>query len=104
MARKISSHNAKILKSNQNPEVPKKECNCRKRDECPVDGKCLQNGVVYQATISRRDGKVDTYIGLSEPPFKHRFLKPETQRTQQVYQNTFGNKKIRTLDMTLAGK
>ena len=73
LARKISSHNAKILKSNQNTEGPKKECNCRKSDECPVEGKCLQNGVVYQATISRRDGKVDTYIGLSEPPFKDRF-------------------------------
>ena len=27
-------------------------------DECPVQGKCLQAGVVYQATINRQDGIV----------------------------------------------
>ena len=30
--------------------------------------------------------------------------RPEIQRTQQVYPNTFGNYKIRTLVMKLAGK
>ena len=75
LSRKISGHNAKILKSNNNNnhQVPPKECNCRKKDECPVQGKCLQEGVVYQATVNRQDGKVDTYIGLSAPPFKDRF-------------------------------
>jgi hypothetical protein len=73
LARKISGHNAKILSSTQNNEEPKKECNCRKKDECPVQGKCLQAGVVYQATVTRQDDRVDTYIGLSEPPFKDRF-------------------------------
>ena len=76
LARKISAHNSKIL--NQNPEkeaeiTTKLECNCRKKDECPVGNKCLQSGVVYQATIRRGDRKVDTYIGLSAPPFKDRW-------------------------------
>ena len=73
LARKISGHNSKILNANKTDAMPARECNCRKKDECPVQGKCLQDGVVYQATISRQDGRVDTYIGLSEPPFKDRF-------------------------------
>ena len=38
-----------------------------------MQGKCLQSGVIYQATVTREDDRVDTYIGLSEPPFKDRF-------------------------------
>ena len=51
----------------------KKECNYRKKTECPVENTCLQEGVVYQATIRRGDGKVDTYIGLTATSFKERW-------------------------------
>ena len=40
---------------------------------CPVDGKCLTEGVVYQATLRRGDGVVDTYIGLTATSFKERW-------------------------------
>ena len=73
LSRKISAHNSKILneKTEKVQEIATKpECNCRKKVECPVENKCLQSGVVYQATITRGDKKVDTYIGLSAPPFK----------------------------------
>ena len=73
LARKISGHNSKIMNASKTDDIPERECNCRKKAECPVQGKCLQAGVVYQATINRQDGIVDTYIGLSEPPFKDRF-------------------------------
>ena len=65
LARKISAHNSKILNKNsekENEMATKIECNCRKKDECPVENKCLQDGVVYQATIKRGDNKVYTYI------------------------------------------
>ena len=61
------------MNASKTDDIPERECNCRKKAECPVQGKCLQAGVVYQATINRQDGIVDTYIGLSEPPFKDRF-------------------------------
>ena len=77
LARKISAHNAKILKQNQTgdqeTETPPKECNCRKKEECPVDNKCLQEGVIYQATVTRGDRKTDTYIGLTATSFKDRW-------------------------------
>ena len=51
----------------------KKECNCRNKDNCPVVGKCLNKGVVYQAAVDRADGVVDTYIGMTANTFKERW-------------------------------
>jgi hypothetical protein len=45
------------------------------KNECPVQGKCLQSWVIYQSTVTREDDRADTYIGLSEPPFKDRLSK-----------------------------
>ena len=78
LARKISAHNAKILNKIEEVEqgvevAPKKECNCRKKEECPVENKCLQEGVIYQATIRRADNKTDNYIGLTATSFKDRW-------------------------------
>ena len=47
-------------------------CKCTK-EECPVQGKCTQTAVIYNATVEREDGITDTYIGLSEPQFKKRY-------------------------------
>jgi hypothetical protein len=33
---------------------------------CPVPGKCNQNGVVYQATVESAGGRQDSYIGLAK--------------------------------------
>ena len=72
LSRTISSHNAKILKEGVDADPPR-ECNCRKKAECPVENKCLQKGVVYQATVTREDDQVDTYIGLTATTFKERW-------------------------------
>ena len=54
--------------------LPAKNCNCRNKPACPLDGKCLTTGVIYQATITRQDTvKKETYIGLTEGPFKTRY-------------------------------
>ena len=42
-----------------------KPCNCRKKDECPLDGNCLQAAVIYQAKVTRTDNNThETYVGL----------------------------------------
>ena len=71
LGRKISAHNRKILEAEKG-EGAEEPCVCTKFD-CPVQGKCTQKGVVYNATITREDNIVDTYIGLSEPAFKERW-------------------------------
>jgi hypothetical protein len=51
-----------------------KSCNCRNRDQCPLEQNCLTPSVVYQATVTRDDNKKEeTYIGLTENPFKTRY-------------------------------
>ena len=71
----ISGHNNKILRDNNNTtnnNNNSKTCNCTKR-ECPLDGLCLTESVIYQATVKYKDpdtdtDKLDTYIGLTGGP------------------------------------
>ena len=50
-----------------------KTCNCRQKNNCPLNGNCLQSSVVYQATVTRNDNNTsETYIGLTETDFKTR--------------------------------
>ena len=45
----INSHNKTVLTSAA--ENKNKLCNCREKNSCPLNGKYLQEGVVYQATV-----------------------------------------------------
>ena len=73
----ITSHNKSILVRQTPPSqttTQQRDCNCRKKDECPASGKCLTESVVYQATVTREDThKEETYVGLTENTFKTRF-------------------------------
>ena len=48
-------------------------CNCRKKHECPLDGKCRAEYIVYKcvASVDRYHNKV--YLGTAEGDFKQRF-------------------------------
>ena len=58
-----------MLRKNENSEE-KRLCNCR-IPPCPLQGKCLTDNLVYQATV-KTDNTDNTYIGLSSPTFKLR--------------------------------
>ena len=77
MKQVIDGHNKAILKNAQNPEEnqPQKMCNCRNEKECPLEGECLQNEIVYQATVTTRGvtGTTETYVGLTATDFKTRW-------------------------------
>ena len=48
-------------------------CDCRD-EPCPVEGQCLTENVIYQASVKRLDTQhIETYVGLSGPPFKLRY-------------------------------
>ena len=47
-------------------------CNCRSKDKCPLNGRCLERSVIYQATVET-DNSAETYVGLTENEFKTRF-------------------------------
>ena len=48
--------------------------NCRQKNCCLLDGKCLTKCVVYKATVTETNSKKqETYIGLTENEFKTKF-------------------------------
>ena len=81
----INSHHKNITKdfqdridnnNNNNNNYIKKECNCKSRDNCPMNGLCNLNNVIYQAIIYPKENITDkkkTYIGLSSTKWKERY-------------------------------
>ena len=66
----IDQHNKTII----NPKLDEgKGCNCRKPENCPLNGECLQKSVIYQADVQVVGGKKMSYIGLTERTFKERY-------------------------------
>ena len=67
IAAHINSHNKRIL----NNTTSHKKCNCTS-EVCPVDGECLTEGVVYEATV-KSDTKQWIYFGSTGNAFKQRY-------------------------------
>ena len=66
----ITGKNTRVL-NNQTEDPNLKRCNCTK-EECPLDGKCQERSLVYQATVQGENSNVKTYIGLTGSKFKAR--------------------------------
>ena len=86
LAQIISSHNSKILKSEE--MSAERKCNCTK-DVCPLGGKCLEKNVVYQATVTPTSDptKVEYYVGLCATSFKARYSAHQTSFKHEEYGN-----------------
>ena len=66
----ISGQNKKIT---EKPSPVERECNCRNREQCPLENKCLTKNIVYEAKItSHPDETVKDYRGLCSTTFKDR--------------------------------
>ena len=54
MKQVIDRHNKAILRKAKQPEQDQtiKTCNCRNKNDCPLEGECFQKRIVYQATIT----------------------------------------------------
>ena len=50
----ISSHNKSVLR----PIIQDHDYNCRQKNDCPVQNKCLIPNIVYEATVTNN---VDKY-------------------------------------------
>ena len=78
MSNIIKNHNSKVLANSSEAADTRsdvKTCNCRKSAACPLEGNCLANSVIYQATISCNSKNTQhfRYIGLTEGTFKTRY-------------------------------
>ena len=69
----LTAHNKTILEKRSTDNDNTRMCNCRKKDECPMDRKCLETSIVYQATVTDQNKKIETYVGLTAITFKTTF-------------------------------
>ena len=66
----ISNHNkAQINKSDPTNDS---NCNCRNSSTCPMNGKCNDHNMIYQAEVTTPTS-TETYIGLCDTTFKLRY-------------------------------
>ena len=82
-------------------QTDEKECNCRKKDQCPLDEKCLAQNVVYQATVSTQSSS-ETYVGLATnfkeryrnhtASFRHQSKRNDTELSKHIWALKDNNK------------
>ena len=83
----IMSHNAKVLKipEPQNPRA----CNCNNAENCPLEGNCLIESIVYDATVQSAGNEDErTYYGTVEGPFKGRVNTHRTSFRHRKYEKS----------------
>ena len=73
----IQKHNKKTLNKTkkteeQNSTTNAQSCNCRSKNLCPLNNKCLIKNVIYKATISSTK-ETKNYIGSTGNTFKSRW-------------------------------
>ena len=72
----IARHNHKVLRDFKKLSQPlRPTCNCRSKPNCPFNGQCLTESVVYQANVTVTGAVNDTkyYVGISSGSFKVRY-------------------------------
>ena len=82
----IDGANKKKIKKKTSNNTAKASCNCRVRDECPLQQKCLSSAIVYQATVTEvKRNKKETYVGITETTFKQRYANHKQSFKQEKY-------------------
>ena len=81
----VSSHNAKIYKEKFPIDV-QSDCKCGQNPCILTDG-CDSKNIIYQATLTQDNGKVDTYVGLCSTPFWQRYANHKTSFSNQKHRN-----------------
>ena len=66
----IKSHNKNLIYTPIKNNLP---CNCRKKYECPFDGKCRAENIVHKCVASIHGYPNKVYLGTAEGDFKQRF-------------------------------
>ena len=82
----INNHNMKVLNNTAETE---ESCNCRNKNNCPLDRKCLTPIIIYEAQITSNqlNYKQKIYIGTAETDFKHRFNNHTKSFNLEHYEN-----------------
>ena len=82
----ISKHNFRILAKTKSRTID--TCNCQRKDECPLPGKCQTTNVIYRANITTVDnGETKYYIGMTANPLKERYRNHTKSFKDKKYAN-----------------
>ena len=70
-----SNHNHRLLNNTRDTgRTENNECNCRIKDNCPLQGNCLTKNIVYKAEVIPKDEEeTKEYIGMTATTFKERY-------------------------------
>ena len=82
----ISRHNQCVKKAEEVQTQP--GCNCRNSENCPMDGQCQVDHVVYGATVIDSSANKSTYTGLTRGTFKKRWYKHNSDFNSEKYQHS----------------
>ena len=84
----IKKHNRKILETSKTPPT-ENNCNCRRKNDCPLKNNCLTSSVVYNANVTTEsDTTGKNYIGLTEGTFKRRYTQHNLSFRNRNYSNS----------------
>lgn len=82
----IKQHNNKII--SEKPTKNAKTCNCRTKNTCPLNAKCLATNIIYNAEVTTNISNTShNYIGLTEGTFKNRLNSHNLSFTKEKYKN-----------------
>ena len=86
MRNTISKHNFRFLAKTKSRTID--TCNCRRKDERPLPGKCQTKNLIYRANITTADnGETKHYIGMTANPFKERYRNHTKSFKDKKYAN-----------------
>ena len=64
------------------------KCNCRKKEECPLNGDGRKTSIIYKCDVTTPDFPKKVYIGLTEKDFKTRWNGHKQSLTNKMYKNS----------------
>ena len=93
----INKHTKKVTYADNDTNTDNQvQCNCRNKDQCPLDNKCLTSSIIYNAQVTTNNA-TKNYIGLTEGRSNKDFHKTKRHlntgnaRTAPNSPNTSGN-------------
>ena len=73
--------------------IQERTCNCIVKNECPLNGNCLSQNIIYQATVSLTEPNLEPnfepkiYIGSTATTFKKRYSNHKKTFNHEKYEH-----------------